>query len=176
VVLLVAIRVDGLLKVAAAVGQAHRHERQPQVAGALAVVAAQNPQAARVHRQALVHAVLHGEVGDGAALVLRKAVVEPGGALGIEVLAKVAHHLAVGGDETILLEQPLPVGAVQVEQHLHRIAVACPALRIDGGEQMTRLRRPAPPQVVGQFVETVDLVGNVDIGRLHTGDPGRKRM
>ena len=38
---------------------------------------------------------------------------------------------------------------------------------------MARRRGPAPPEVVGQLVETVDLLGQLDIGDLKTGDPGR---
>ena len=122
VMLLDAVGVDRLAEVAAPVGQAHRHERQPQVAGALAVVAAQDPETARVDGQALVDAVLHREVGDRSALVVREMPAEPGRPLGVQVAPEVAHHRVVGGGEGVLFENRLPVGTIEVEQHLDRIA------------------------------------------------------
>ena len=61
---LVAVGVDGLRKVALAVQQAHRHQRQPHIARRLAVVPGEDAQPARIDRQALVKAEFGAEIRD----------------------------------------------------------------------------------------------------------------
>ena len=70
-VLLAAVGVDRLAEVAVAVEQADGDERQPEVAGALQVVAGEHAEAAGVERQRLVDAELHREVRDRTAVVAR---------------------------------------------------------------------------------------------------------
>ena len=62
--LLVAVAVDGLEEIALAIEQAHADERQPRVAGRLAVIAREDAEAAGVDRQAFVEAEFGAEVGD----------------------------------------------------------------------------------------------------------------
>ncbi len=65
--LLMAVGVDRLTKVAVLVQQAHADERHGHVAGGLDVVAGEDAEAAGVDAQALVEAVLGAEVADRAA-------------------------------------------------------------------------------------------------------------
>ena len=87
--LLVAVGVDGLAEVAAAVEEAHGHEGQGHVGGGLAVVAGEHAEAARVDGQRLLQAVLGAEVGHGAvelvAVVAREPVLAAVGHVGVEV-------------------------------------------------------------------------------------------
>ena len=76
---LAALAVDRLHEVALAVEQAHRDERQLEVARRLAVVAREDAEAAGVDRQALVHAELGAEVRDQVVGLQPRAVLLNGG-------------------------------------------------------------------------------------------------
>ena len=62
--LLLAVAVDGLGKVAHLVKQPDSHEGQADVTGSFTVIAGQNTEAAGINRKAFVKSELQAEVGD----------------------------------------------------------------------------------------------------------------
>ena len=169
-VLLVAVGVDRLLEVAGAIEQPDADQRQAEVAGALQMVAGEDAEAAGVDRQRLVHAVLHREVGDRAAGVAGILAGEPGVAAGGEVALELADHRGVGLEEGVVLEQRIPVPPFDVDQHLDRVVVERPGPRVDGREQLAGPGIPGPPEVVGEVVQPLDLVRQLDVGNVLKGD------
>ena len=65
---LVAVAIDGLGEIPLAVEQADGNERDPQVAGGLAVVAGEDAEAAGINREALVKTKLRAKIGDQIAI------------------------------------------------------------------------------------------------------------
>src|SRR6266571_4015590 len=65
---------------------------------------------------------------------------------------------------------PRPRARLDVDQELHGVVVAPPVVGIDPGEEARRLRRPAPPEVVGQVPEALHARGELDVGDLKRAD------
>ena len=161
--LLVAVGVDLLAEVAAAVEQADANERQRSIRRRLAMVAGQDAEAARVDLHRLVDAELGAEVGDRPGQGPLGAARVPGvGAVGhvpvelVEQSAGVDHEVLVRG-------QLGPASLVGVAQDGDRVAVAGPGADVDAAEERLRPRRPAPPQVVGELSETLEAGRKVEV-------------
>ena len=75
---LYAFAVDKLAKIALWIQKAHADKRQTEIAGFLAMIARQNPQAARINRQRFVNAKFRREIGDGVVGVLWIGAGKPG--------------------------------------------------------------------------------------------------
>ena len=153
-VLLVAVRVDRLAEVALAVEQAHAHERQGHVAGALHVVAGEDAQAARVDPERLVEAVLGAEVGDRARQLPGVGALEPVVGAVLHVPVELGEDVLVLGDERRVVQQRLPVDGALEEGD--RVAVAGPGRGVDALEEERRARVPHPPQVVGEATQALE--------------------
>src|ERR1035437_6070057 len=154
-VLLVTVRIDRLAKVAVLVEQAHTDEWHGHVAGRLDVVAGEDTQAAGVDAQALVEAVLGAEVGDGAVQGGPVLAVEPVLAAPGHVAVEACQHLGVLGHEGRVVEQIRP--GDRLRQDFHGVPVARPRQAVDAAEQRSSSRIPAPPHVVGQATQTLEL-------------------
>jgi hypothetical protein len=151
-----AVVVQKLAEVPLRVREPDAHERKPEVAGRLEVVAREDTEAAGVDGQRFVQAVLHREVGDGGVGGLGKAPREP--ALLLEVLVErgagsveVGHETVVGGE---LVEALLP----DAGEELDGVAVdLLPLLGVDADEQLARHGRPGPPEVVCEVAQPLEL-------------------
>ena len=88
-----AVAVDGLDEIALGIEQSDRDEIQPLIAGGLAVIAGQDPQAAGVDREALVKAVLGAEIGDQRLIGARRCRQ-----IGVERLEHLAVALQIDRD------------------------------------------------------------------------------
>ena len=160
-VLLEAVRVHGLAEIAGAVEEADADQGHPEVARRLAVVAGEDAEAARVDAERLVDAELHREVGDRAAQCA-SVLVEPAPAGAVRVEG--VDHALVGAAELRVGEQPHPVLGLDVDEELDRVVVPAPVLGIDPGEEPGGLRRPAPPEVVGELAQALQARGELDVG------------
>ena len=168
---LAAVAVDGLHEVALAVEQAHGDERQLEIARRLAVVAGEDAQAARVHRQALVHAELGAEVRHQVlGLEAARVLLERGfRVVGVEGRQDPGHGIEerrIGGG----VDQALLVDAL--EQRLRAVADRVPQRRVQLGEQGARRAIPAVPEVVGQLLQAREALRNarVDLQRVEGGE------
>ena len=171
-VLLVPVRVDGLAEVAALVQQTHAHERHRHVAGGLDVIARQDAQAAGVDAEALVEAVLGAEVGDGAAQRRAVLAVEPVLTAAGHVTVEGRQDLRVFGLERRVVEQLVP--GDRLREDLDRIAVARPRESVDSAEEGPSPRVPAPPHVVGEAPQPLELRRQPERGAGEGGDLDRE--
>ena len=63
---------------------------------------------------------------------------------------------------TLISQDGLPVVRLDVDEQLDGIPVRSPELGVDGREQATGERSPAPPQVVRELFEARHLFGDLD--------------
>ncbi len=108
---LASLGIDRLDEVALAIERAHRDERQLEVARRLAMVAGEDAEAARIERQALVHAELGAEVGHQlvrleAARILAERRIGLVGVEGGEHALQAVEERGIGGgvDEALLVD------------------------------------------------------------------------
>jgi hypothetical protein len=144
-----------LAHVAHAVEQAHRDQRQRQVAGRLEVVAGQDAQAAAVDAQRLVQAELGAEVGHRVLARERDAATQLVGHVlarhvGLEARQDASQALDVLG-ALRARAQVLGVDVAQVARDV--AAVRLPLAREDLAEELGRLGIPRPPIVARQPLE-----------------------
>ena len=155
-VLLPAVVVQALVKVALRIHEPDGHQRDTQVAAFLEVVARQEAQTAGVERQRAVQAVLRREVGHGEAAVLGHeaeiAALRP-----VYVPPEFSHDLVVAAEIV-----GVPGGRVQdlvrqIAQHaIGIVTAALPGLAVQKLEQHAGAGVPAPPEVFGEVLETGD--------------------
>ena len=147
--LLPALTGQRLLEVAVPVEQPDAGDRDAEVAGGLEVVAGEDAEAAGVLREDGGDAELRGEVGHGAGPLGRLAPLEPAvaGQVALEVGAGLAEPLEEGGVAGQLLE---PGPADRSQQGDGVAPRRLPEHRVDGREDVLRLRVPGPPEVAGQ--------------------------
>ena len=88
-----------------------------------------------------------------------------------QVGVEVGHHLGVLDQEVLVVEQGPPVdGALE---HGDRVAVAGPGGRVDPVEQDLGPGVPAPPQVVGEPAQALELGRQTETARRATSGRGR---
>ena len=162
-VLLIAVGIDGLAKIARAVEQGDTDQRHAEIARRLAVVASEHAEASRVDPQRLVNSELHREIRDRPRQSVA-GLVEP--ARRIRVGVHVLDDRRIEASELGITEQGAPALASDADQQLHRVAVALPVLRVDLPEQALGRRRPAPPEVVGELPQAQHLFRQLEVGGL----------
>ena len=159
VLLLPAVAVEALAEVAGLVEQADADDRHADVGGRLEVVAGEDAEPAGVLRQRGRDAELGAEVGDGrrdaalglvAAPLLVPAVLAE---VAVEALLRPRHPL----DEGRVAREALELVGGDGRQHGDRVVPhGAPALGVDGLEEVTQRRVPAPPQIHGEVAEGGD--------------------
>ncbi len=173
---LAAFAVDRLHEVALPVEQAHGDEGKLEVARRLAVIAGQDAEAARVRRQALVHAELGAEVRDQVAGAEAAAVLAER-RLGVirvergEHAAQAVEERRIGGgvDELLLVDA--------LEHRLGAVPHGIPQRRIQPREKRSRAAIPAIPEIARQLLEPGEALWNSRIyfqGVTGTGTHGKK--
>ncbi len=155
--LLPALTVQRLREVAVPVQQADTDQRYGEVAGRLQVVTGQDAQAARVLREDVGDAVFRGEVGDRAdrrtGLGLEPAVVG-------HIVVQVGYGQLEPAKEGVVVGQLVEPGRRDLAEQLDRVtAGAPPQLRVDGLEDVLRLRVPGPAEVVHQGSQAGQRLG-----------------
>ena len=154
-----AFRGHVLVEVALRIHEADADQRHAEIARLLAVIAGEGAEAAGVDRQRLVQRELRREVGDRLPAEMREMVRPPripGG-------AGIVQH----GDGPIVEAQEFRVGRGGFElrarddpEHAHRVVGGrAPQRVVEPPEHLSRLAVPAPPQIHGELVETVDAFG-----------------
>ncbi len=152
---LLAVAVDVLIEVALPVQQADRDERQPHVAGGLAMVAGEHAEAPGVDGKALVKAVLGAEVGDEVLLPEAAGLVRQRSEL--EIGVELGQHLAVGTQKRLVLGRPFEDSLIDAAQEQLGVAVgAAPKALVEPREQQARGGIPAEPEVRGELLEPLD--------------------
>ena len=153
---------DALGEVALGIEKAHADERQAQIAGLFAVVAAENTQTATVDGQGLVQAELRAEIGDGGSIPFTVGAPVPGVGGRVHIGVEVGQDCGEAG-------QPFCVGRGLVEQLLarptqkaHRVLVdGPPQFRVQRGKERLGVGVPAPPEIVGQLLQPDDILGQM---------------
>ena len=148
---LLAVHRQALGEVAETVEEAHRAHVDIRVAGLLQIVAGQHAQTAGVDLQGRVHAVLHREVGHGGTLLVGSHVH-----IGAEQLVDLMDALHQG---LVLQNGVLAVEAQALQQHHGVVFHVVIQLRVKVAKQVAGFIVPHPPQVVGNLVETLQLLG-----------------
>ena len=148
-----AVAADVLAEVRLPVEEPHRDQRQPQVRGALEVIARQDAQAPRIDGEGFVDAELRREVGDRAD-PQRPRVDRGPGARGAQVFTE----LAVGAVDTRaqagVARQGLDLLGREAGQHGDRVVVGrAECLGVEVAEQLDDVGVPGPPQVDGEVLE-----------------------
>ena len=171
--LLPALPGELLAEVAVLVEQPDPDERHAQVAGGLQVVTGEDAEAAGVLRQHGGDAVLGREVRDRLRSLRPGLLLEPAGAG--EVLLEVGVRQLQHPHEALVRRQLLQPGARDGPQRLDRIMTAlAPDLRVDGGEDVLRLRVPGPAQVGRQVAQQAQGLGQDGAdGESSDGSHGR---
>ena len=163
--LLPAVGREALVKIALRIHEADADERHAKVAGFLAVIAGEHAEAAGVDRQRLVQRELGGEVGDRLAVQVRALALAPRvvrGARGVEPGDRCDRSWPATRDRRWRGQR---VRRDQL-QHPHRVVRGLPPQRIvETAEDAPRVGVPAPPEVVGEFVEAMDAIGQFAHGK-----------
>ena len=144
-----------LVEIALRIHEADADERQAEIARFLAVITREHAETAGIDRQRLMQRELRREVGDRAARLARALVCEPGVVRGA--------HLVEHRDGAVVLGEPdrIVAGLVQRRarnqlQHADRVVRRQPPERvIQAAKHVTRRDGPAPPEVVGEFRESM---------------------
>ena len=156
VFLLPAVGVERLAEVALVVEQADADQGDAQVAGALQVVAGQDPEAPRVDRQALVQPELGREVRDRPRPEARGVDGAPG-VVALEVLGQPPEGIVDPRVERHLGRTPLELLGRDPLEEVDRVVVGhAPERGIELAEQADDLRLPGPPEVPRQLSELIN--------------------
>jgi hypothetical protein len=156
---LVALEIDRLDEVPLAIQEAHRDERQAPVARRLAEIAGEDPEPARIDRQALVNAELGAEVGDEPAMLLGAAGRPAQGLLHVRVERRHDPVEIVEEDRVRRRgDEPRLVDALQ--QRLGIVAHRVPQRGMQAREERARRPVEAVPQVVGELREALEALRN----------------
>ena len=168
-----AVAIEALAEISLAIKQAHANQRDPEIGGALDVIAGQNSKSAGIDRERFVHAKLGGKISHGTG-PQHAGVTRAPGSLRILVLAQAAIGVVdpavqgeFGGARFELLERIL------VQQRHRTVIELTPAQRIEIVEQAGGIVIPTPPQVarqrpeplLGRRDETVERAGFAHHGR-----------
>jgi len=162
-VLLPAVGLNLLLEVTIFIERADANERDPEVARGLAVIAGEHAEAAGVNAQAFVKAEFGREINKRAALVAGMVLGEPAVVERLHVRLEFAPHGLVHAEEHLVLQQRFPMGRLDVDQQLNRITIHRPQSGLDVREHAARLRIPRPPQVVRQFAQPRNFLGQFNV-------------
>ncbi len=154
-----AVVVERLAEVPLGVREADADERQAEVARGLQVVAGEDAEAARVDGQALVQAVLHGEVGDARAGGFGEGLGEPALARHVPLERRPARprggwrrrRRAASSSRRVLVDAGEELDGVAV--HL------LPEIGVDAHEELGGDGRPGPPEVVGDVAQALERGG-----------------
>lgn len=167
VLLLPAVMVQPLVEIALLVEEADPDEGDAEVGGALEVVAGQDAQASRVHRQRLVQAEFGREVDNGP-VVHVPAVNGAPGPLVLHVLVESAERVVDAAVEYQFGGAFLHLfGCYLVQEGDGVVFDLAPQVRVQIGEQVDDLRVPCPPEVLGQDPEAVvQVVPRICHGQL----------
>src|SRR5262249_50860866 len=142
------------------VHQADADQGDAQVAGRLEVIAGQDTQAAGVNRDALMDAELRREVRHPARLGLAIRFLVPGGT-GHVMVESFLNSVHVGQEAVVSLEL-FQTGLFDRAQELDgTIFDGLEAIVVNASEKRNRLVVPAPPQVIGQLVQSLQALGQV---------------
>ncbi len=160
--LLPALPRQGLLEVAVPVQQADAHDRHPEVAGRLQVVAREDAQAAGVLRQHRRDPELRGEVGDrGRPRRLRRRRARPlVPPLLCQVRRQAGPHLRDPPYVVVVGGQLRPAVRGHLAQQPDRVVPhRLPLLGVDLREQLLGRRMPRPAQVGRELPQRGERVG-----------------
>ena len=186
---LAAVGPQRLAEVPAVVEQAHAHQRHAEVGRRLQVVARQDPQAARVERDAGVEPELEREVGHEHVPRLGRGRPQPAGLRGVRV--EPAGHPGHHGHEALVGRRGVQLLLRQAPQQRDRVvAEPLPGLGVEPGEEVPGLGAPRRPHVAcdlaepgeafrerGVDVDLVDLHAAISswCGRIRARSAGRRR-
>ena len=170
---LVAVDVELLAKVALVVKQAHRDERDAEAAGALNVVAGEHAETSRVDRHRFVDPELGGEVDDRLRSKHARVYVAPGRLL-TEILLHPAVRLVDPAVEHELCRPGFEPLWRELREQRDRIVVKLPPANwIEFAKQVGHLRVPAPPEVAGQrHAFVVEVLRREFVEPRWSGDDG----
>ena len=159
-----------LVEVALTVEEPDAHQRNPEVAGRLAVVAGEHTEAAGVDRHRVVEAELGAEVGHRPAIQVGIVPGKPGIAV-IRLVLHPLHDVVVTPQKVAVAGAGGDARRVDPAEQLQRIVPgAMPQRLVDGLKERPRLATPAPPQVHRERCETLDAgrqVGNAALWDEH---------
>lgn len=153
---------QGLAEVSRPVVQPHRDQRKPEVGCRLQVVAGQDAKPARIVRQHLGDAELHGEVGDagrpGACRVILLHLLIPHGTgqIGVQRSRQVVEPT----QERVIAGKLVESLGIHPAKKRDRVLTQLfPQVGIDCGEQLLRRRIPRPSQVDRESFECRETLG-----------------
>src|SRR5262249_28135278 len=136
------------------VHQAHARQRYAKIARSLEVIPRQNTEASGVDRNALVDTKLCREIGNAARVVLAVSLLEP--SRGAHVVVKALFNSIHVGQQAIVALKLFQACLFDSAKQLDRAVLhGLEQIVIDAPKQRNGLMIPAPPQVVGEFVETL---------------------
>ena len=148
--LLVAVDVQVLLEIALVVEQADGHQRHAQGAGALDVVAGEDPQAAGIDRHGFVDAEFEGKIGDRPRAEHAGVRPSPGRHLG-SVFLQPPIRLVDAAEQDQFRRPQIEAFGSEFRQQRDRIVVQLPpADGVEVAEEVNHFRVPTPPEVPGQ--------------------------
>jgi hypothetical protein len=140
-----AVAIEALPKVSLAIKEAYTDKWDPEIGGALDVIAGQDSKSTGIDRERLVYAKFRGEISHGTR-PQHTGVARPPGSLRVLVLAQAtigvvdpAMQNELGGTLFEFVERIL------VQQRDGTVIELTPALRIDIAEQAGGIVIPAPP-------------------------------
>jgi hypothetical protein len=154
---LLAATVDPLVKVAVAVQQADRDERQGEVTRGLTVIAGEHAQTTRVDREALVPTVLGAKIRNEVAAFETFVRGRPGAEVIVERREDPPVFLDEGGVRGGVVENALVDGPQELSRATLDLA---PQDRVERTEQLPERRIPAEPKILRKVVEPLQWTGN----------------
>ena len=126
------------------------------------MIAGEHAEAARIDRQRLMERELGGEIRDRAGTDLREVAFDPGvvrAARSVET----RNRTVVVGDPLGIADRALDRLESDKLKHPHRVVRCQPPQRIvEASKHIPRIAVPAPPQVVRQFMQTRDAIGQMN--------------
>ena len=152
-----AMRGDALAKVALGIQKANANKGQTQIAGFFAMIARKDTQAAGINGQRLMQTKLEGKVRNRSIDMLRILRRKPK-SLALGVTIEIHQNGIVGSAKQRIARRYGDLLRRHCREHLHRpMCGTSPRRPIQHLEQAPGIIVPAPPQVIGQFVQPVHL-------------------
>src|ERR1039457_3972843 len=121
--LLSSVRLDLLLKVPMLIKRADADEWDSEIARGFTMIAGEHTEAAGIRTQTFVKTEFGREINKRAALVARMVLGEPRVVERLHVRLELALHGLVHAEEHLVLQQHFPVGRLNVNEQLDRIAI-----------------------------------------------------
>src|ERR1700674_2577802 len=172
-----AIAIEALAEISLTIKQAHANQRDPEIGGALDVIAGQNSKSPGIHRKRFVHAKFGGEISHGTGSQHTRVARTPG-SLRFFVLTQAAIGVVDPAVQDKFRSARFEFGErILVQQRDRTVIELTPTQRIEIAEQAGGIVIPAPPQVASQRPEP--LLGGRDETVEHAGfahyrrNPGR---